>query len=98
MLAAAEADFQGDVVGHVGGPRRERSGRPGAEIERKPRQQTLDQRGLVRPQWMALAPAEEGAVARSFYRLAQLTALRSASARSVFSHEKPPSASGARPK
>ena len=59
MLAAAESDFEPDFVGR----RIEQAGEIGRaglrDVERKPRQQMLDQIGLVRAQLVALAPPEE---------------------------------------
>ena len=60
MLAAAEADFEPDVVDAVE-QRAQIGGRGRGQIEREPRQQRVEQRRLARPQRMALAPAEEGA-------------------------------------
>jgi hypothetical protein len=59
MFAAAESDFEADVVGgwieQVG-----KIGRAGtADVERKPRQQMFDQIGLVDAEFMALAPPEK---------------------------------------
>ena len=62
MLAAAEPDFEPDMldrrVEQLGETGRARSG----DVERKARQQLLDQVGLVRAQLVALAPPEERAV------------------------------------
>ena len=131
MLGAAEADFEADVVDIR--VKRTQIGRRGlGEIKRESRQKRLEQRRLPRPQRMALAPPEEGALgfvvsSASFadyqrpqmagtrpatmrkagsppsrqiagLRAGHFTALRIAAARSVFSQEKPPSLSGARPK
>ena len=60
VLAAAEAAFQPHVVDAVE-QRAQIGGRGRRQIERKLRQQRVEQRGLARPQRMALAPAEEGA-------------------------------------
>ena len=60
MLAAAEAAFEPDLVDVV--EQRAQIGRRGrGQIEREPRQQRVEQRGLALAQRMALAPAEEGA-------------------------------------
>ena len=61
MLAAAEADLEPDIVdGGSNSPARS-AGR-GRDVERKPRQQMIDQVGLVLAQLVALAPPEERAV------------------------------------
>src|SRR5262249_5874125 len=70
VLAPAEADLEADLVGGMGKQRGEPIRRRGAKIEREPRQQALHQRGLARPQRMALAPAEEGTAASYFAALA----------------------------
>ena len=63
MLAAAESDFEPDVVDRRIEQRRE-IGRAGlADVERKTRQQMLDQVGLVDAELVALAPPEERTVA-----------------------------------
>ena len=54
MLAAAEADFEADVIDRRRKQRRADRPAPACEIERKPRQQRLEQRGLARPQRMPL--------------------------------------------
>ena len=60
MLAAAEPDLQPHLVDAA--EQRAQIGRRGVlQIERQPRQQRVEQRRLLRPQRMALAPAEEGA-------------------------------------
>ncbi len=60
MLAAAEADLEPEIVD---GMRKQRGklGRRRGEIEREPRQQRFDQRGLPGLERMPLAPPEEGA-------------------------------------
>ena len=58
MLAAAETNLKPNVVDVVE-QRAQRRGRFGRKIERKARKQRFEQRGLARPQFMALAPAEE---------------------------------------
>src|SRR5262249_34174541 len=63
VLAPAEADLEADAVDRARKQRAQRIGRRRAVIEREPRQQRLHQRRLMRPQRMALAPAEEGAAA-----------------------------------
>jgi hypothetical protein len=59
MLAAAESDFKANDIDR----RIEQLGEPGpiraADVERKPRQQMLDQVGLVRAELVALAPPKE---------------------------------------
>ena len=61
MLAAAEADFEPDIldvaVEQIGKPRR----RCRCDIERQMRQQIVDQVGLVNAELVALAAAEERA-------------------------------------
>ena len=61
MLAAAESDFEPDIldvaIKQLGKPRR----RGRSDIERQMRQQIVDQIGLVDAQLMALAAAEERA-------------------------------------
>ncbi|MGC0321747.1 hypothetical protein ABIG06_002376 [Bradyrhizobium sp. USDA 326] len=63
MLTAAEADLEPDILGRgiedVARIRR----RLTVDIERKMRQQLLDQPGLVLPEFVALAAPEEGALA-----------------------------------
>jgi hypothetical protein len=62
MFAAAKSDFEPDLIGR----RLEQVsqiGRVGlADVERKPRQQVLDQIGLVRAELVALAPPEQRTV------------------------------------
>ena len=62
MLAATEPDFEPDF----GGRRVEQCGEVGragiADVERKMRQQVLDQLGLVQTEFVALAPPEERTV------------------------------------
>ena len=62
MLAAAESDFEPDIIdrrieqfGEIG-----RSGT--SNVERKPRQQMFDQIGLMQAELVALAPPEERTV------------------------------------
>ena len=96
MLAAAEADLEPERSARV------REGRERiARIDAQPRQKRADQLVLRRPQPLALAAAVERArgVAPGRGRpVRQDSAERSVSTRSVRSHEKPPSASGLRPK
>ena len=94
MLARAEADLE---------PERGCKGSRG--IEAQPRQQLLHQPLLPGPETPAGPPAIEVALAgfRPRFRVgprdaAQLMAAFSSLARSTFSQEKPPSASGVRPK
>jgi hypothetical protein len=63
VFAAAKSDFETDAVdggieqfGEVAATR-------AGDIDRKPRQQLRDQVGLMRAQFVALAAAEEGALA-----------------------------------
>jgi hypothetical protein len=107
MLAAAEADLEPDF------PRREREQR-GAIADRRwidlePRQAFFDQRSMIGPQRLAAAAPVERAPRRILVdararligvrlRTDQETRPRNELARSVFSQEKPPSASGLRPK
>ena len=95
MLAAAEADLEPERSARV------REGRERiARIDAQPRQKRAEQLVLRRPQPLALAAAVERArgVARPGRPVRQDSAERSVSTRSVRSHEKPPSASGLRPK
>ena len=65
MFAAAEADFEPDLIGR----RVEQPGKIGwaglADVERQPRQQLLDQLNLMDAQLVALAPSEERTVGDS---------------------------------
>jgi hypothetical protein len=96
VLARAEADLEPHLRGRVGeeGARVEAGRRCVLEIDQKLGQQPLDQGLTRRPRRLAAAPAVEGLAPPP---VAQ-SAPRIASARSVFSQEKPPSGSGARPK
>ena len=62
MLAAAETDFKTNEINR----RIEQLSKAGpirvADVEREPRQQMLDQIGLMGAELVALAPAEERAV------------------------------------
>ena len=60
MFAAAEAAFEPDLVDAVE-QRAQIGGCGRGQIEREPRQQRVQQRGLARLQRVALAPAEKGA-------------------------------------
>ena len=60
MLAAAEPDFEPDVIGFPAKQLGEIAHWRSADIEAKPRQQMFDEAGLMRAQPMTLAPAEEG--------------------------------------
>ena len=62
MLAAAEPDLQADVV-CAAEQRAQVARRRHRNVEREPRQQGVEQRGLARAQRVTLAPAEEGALA-----------------------------------
>ena len=96
MLAAAEADLEPERSARVR-ERRERI----ARIDAQPRQKRAEQLVLRRPQPLALAAAVERARGVALGRgrpVRQDSAERSVSTRSVRSHEKPPSASGLRPK
>jgi hypothetical protein len=59
MLAAAEADFEPEIIGR----RVEQVSKIGwaraADVERKPRQPVFDQIGLVRAEFVTLAPPEK---------------------------------------
>ncbi len=96
MLAAAIADLQPDLVTRGveerGGvkPARFRQG------EGQPRQEIVPKRLLAGPQRSSAAPAIERPMI--LWRVGQAKAERSAGTRSSFSQEKPPSASGLRPK
>ena len=87
MLAAAKANFEPGLA--IWGKLWRRN------IDPQPRQQARHQLLMLRPQGMALAAAIE---LMATVRRLHFTAALSALARSVFSHEKPPSASAARPK
>src|SRR5262249_3633925 len=93
MLAGAEADLEPDIVDRHGEGLARRV--EACKIERQPRQQQAAQAGLVRRELRPLATAVE--LLAVTFRMTQNARLI-ASARSVFSHEKPPSASGSRPK
>ena len=99
MLAAAEADLQANAPTR----QRERGRRAGRAAA--PSRSTASagsrsaiETGAARRQRLALAAAEERIAPSLAGRARQATALRIVSTRSVRSHEKPPSASGARPK
>src|SRR5262245_14241882 len=113
MLAAAESDLEPHFVGRHWKQRRERFGSMLAQSKRETRQQCLDQPGLMRTEPMTLAATEKEPCLRCFRNLPdhpccrrifarrdgfQETLPRIAPTRSVFSHEKPPSFSGCRPK
>ena len=59
MLAAAESDFEPDVVDRAVEQLGEIARALARDVERQARQQMLDQVGLVRAQLVALAPSEE---------------------------------------
>ncbi|MGY3497580.1 hypothetical protein ACVW1B_006999 [Bradyrhizobium sp. USDA 4502] len=61
MLAAAEADFEPDILDAVVEQLGQRLGRGRRDVDRQMRQQSVDQVGLVRAQLVALAPSEERA-------------------------------------
>ena len=63
MLAAAEADLEPDIGDAVLEQFCQIAGGAGRDVERKMRQQMIDQLGLVLPELVALAPTEEGALA-----------------------------------
>ena len=94
MLAAAKADFQPTLAHRLAKQSGKRAWwRPG-EIGTQPRQETGVARLLRFTQRMTLSAA----IKVPPLAVAQLTLARISLARSVRSHEKPPSASGARPK
>ena len=62
MFAAAESDLEPDRVGRRVEQVGEIGWRGAGDVERKARQQMLDQIGLVRAELVALAPAEERTV------------------------------------
>ncbi len=62
MLAAAKADFEPDVVERPVEDFRQRRRRGRGNVQRQPRQQAVDQIGLVGAQSVTLAPAEERAL------------------------------------
>jgi hypothetical protein len=61
MFGAAEADLHAHFIDRRRKQRAQIGGRRLAEIDRKPRQQRIEQRRLPRLERMAFAPAEEGA-------------------------------------
>ena len=63
MLAAAEADFEPNILERRFKNIRKIFRRRRADVERKTRQQIVDQVGLMRAQLVALAPAKERALA-----------------------------------
>ena len=99
VFAAAEADLEPHLVDGRG-KQRAQIFRRNREIECDLREQRLKQRRPGGCQSVALAPAEKGARSPRFAIdvTCQRTARLRASARSVFSQEKPPSFSDARPK
>ena len=62
VLSPAEADLQPHVRDGLREQCAQIAGRRRGHIDREARQQRFEQRGLMRPQRVALAPAEEGAV------------------------------------
>ena len=100
MLAAAEADLEPKLARLE--RKQRRSGFERRRIDLKRRQALGDQARMMRAQRLALAAPVKGAARLRFADAVPATALtraqRSWSARSVFSQEKPPSASGSRPK
>ena len=87
MLAAAEADFEPAALAHAGQRIR--------QLHPELRQQLFHQLGMMTAQGFPLAPPVE---LEPLFAVDHFTAALSAFARSVFSQEKPPSLSGARPK
>jgi hypothetical protein len=69
MLAATETDFHADFLDLDGEQGAQVRGRRGIRVDRHLRQQRCKQRGLARPQGMAFAPAEEGALGIDLARL-----------------------------
>src|SRR5690242_15706900 len=61
MLAAAEADFEADIV-RARKQRAKVGRRLLRQVEREARQQRVEQAGLMRAQLLALAPPEKGAL------------------------------------
>ncbi len=64
MLAAAEPDLEADAFNWRIEQRRQMRRRLRCNVERKARQQMLDQIGLVDAELVALAPAEKAATGR----------------------------------
>jgi hypothetical protein len=95
MFATTKADFEPDFAGDEGEKSSGVGDRPGRDF--KLRQAVFDQPGVVGPQRLAAAAPIERAP-RAFVVAVQETRPRNWLARSVFSQEKPPSASGLRPK
>src|SRR5262245_39683639 len=62
MLAAAKADLEPDIVERPVEDFGKLPGRGRRDVQRQPRQQGLDQVGLIGAQLVALAPAEERAL------------------------------------
>jgi hypothetical protein len=106
MLAAAKADFEPDFA--WGERKQRRAIEPRRRADFQPRQQVPDQRRLAAAQGLAMGPAIERAPlagirtgsGRGFVFSCgdQETRRLKSPARSVRSQEKPPSASGLRPK
>src|ERR1700682_394459 len=59
MFAAAESDFEPEIIDRHIEQTSEIGGAGLADVERKPRQQVLDQVGLVETELVALAPSEK---------------------------------------
>ncbi len=106
MFAASETDLKPDRANRPVETVPQIEGQ-GLRIERKPRQQAIHKRLTARPQAPAAPPAMQylfplvhhGRTSRDRPApVPQVNAAVSESARSVRSHEKPPSASGPRPK
>jgi hypothetical protein len=97
MLAGAEADLEPDRLDRaIEQPTR--IDRPLArQFDPQPRQQRVEKLALSRAELAAATAAVQERPARAVAGIAQNTA-RSCGTRSRRSHEKPPSASGARPK
>ena len=62
MLAAAETDLEAQLIDRNRKQIVERPWRRGLQIDGQPGQQRLEERGLMRPQPMPFAPAEEAAL------------------------------------
>ncbi len=99
MFAAAEPDFELEFFRFERKQRREIARAGLREIERECREEFFVALGLLLAQLVPFAAAEKSAaLVRGAFLFVDQNALRSLSARSVFSHEKPPSLSALRPK
>ena len=98
MVAPAEADLEPDVIDRRGEQRRQRGRRRRGEVDGEGRVGVGHEAAAAGGKGLALPPAVEPPSLLAVHAQTQRRALRSVSARSVFSHEKPPSSSAGRPK